>query len=213
MRICLLVLIACLGCKTEEQTPPPKQVKKGVDVKKIPVPEHSPKKMTEPPPEPKRLDTKGRIDATIAGKAVHLNYMSPASNAAVYAEQTGVAFVKVRAKEDATSPVSLSIHLEHLRLDTTKLPATFTTGKKSKGKIQLKVKYEIGTGKWWGAETGGQSDHAVEVTLEKFEGKTLSGTVKGKLEPRTPDMGEPLDVEGKWSVDLRLNGVPEGKVG
>jgi hypothetical protein len=213
MRIPVLVLIACLGCQSEAQTPPPIPVKKGVDVEKIPEPEHSAKEMTEPPPEPLRSPTKGRLDATVAGKVVHLDYMSPATNAAVYAEDAGVAFVKIRGKQDAVSPEGLTIHLEHLRLDTAKLPATFTTNGEPKNKVELKVKYEIGPAKWWSAETGKHSDNAVEVILEKFEGSTLTGTFKGKLEPRTPDMGDPLEIKGQFAVELRLNGVEEGKVG
>jgi hypothetical protein len=208
MRASILSLAVglALACKSEEPAPAPKRVDRGVDLKKIPVPEHTPEMLSDPG-KPRRVAMPGSMQADVAGKTEHFAFMPKGVNAAVWAEETKVATVRITGQATTESGPTIQIAFENLRLDQTELPATFKTS--DKGKAELSVRYEIDPVKWWEATPGKGS---AEVTLESFEGRRLVGTFKGTLDPMRPGFAEPLEVkDGSFEVELRLNGVDEGK--
>jgi hypothetical protein len=207
---CLAVgLCLALACKSEEPAPPPKQVDRGVDLAKIPVPEHTPEMLSDPG-KPRKVASPGSLDVEIGGATQHFSFMPKGVNAAVWAEDTKVAWVRVTGQASPENGPWVRIQLSDLRLDEIDLPATFKTS--DNGKVKLSVRYELDPVKWWEAKSGTPSDNVAEVTLEAFEGRRLRGTFKGTLDPKAPDFGKPLPLEnGAFDVELRLNGVAEGK--
>ncbi len=205
------VLVFALACKEDEPTPPPKKVERGVDLAKIPVPEHTPEMLSDPG-KPRRVAAPGSVDVKVSGKQQHFTFMPKGVNAAVFAEEKDVKWVRVTGQANSESGPTVRIHLDGLRLDRTELPATFKTSDEGKGKVALTVRYEIDPVKWWEAKSGKPSENTAEVTLEAFEGTRLKGTFKGTLDPNNPALGKPVELaEGSFDVELRLNGVNEGK--
>ncbi len=204
----IAVLVLALACKQDEPTPPPKKVERGVDMQKIPAPEHTPEMLSDPG-TPRRVAVPGSLDATVGGTQRHFTFMPKGVNAAVFAKEKDVKWVRVTGQANAESGPTIRIQLDGLRLDRAELPATFKTA--DKGKVELTLRYEIDPVTWWEAKTGKEGESSAEVTLDAYEGARLRGTFKGTLEPNNPTR-EPIEVaDGSFDVELRLNGVEEGK--
>ena len=204
-----IALLLALACNKDEPAPPPKKVEREVDLTKIPVPEHTPEMLSDPG-KPRRVAAPGSVDVIVSGKPQHFTFMPKGVNAAVFAEEKDVAWVRITGQATSESGPTMRIELDKLRLDRTELPATFKTS--DKGKIAVTVRYELDPVKWWEAKSGKAGEAVAEVTLQSFEGRRLKGTFKGTLDPKFPELGKPIELaEGAFDVELRLNGVEEGK--
>jgi hypothetical protein len=202
-----LVLLLGLGCNDEPPAPPPKEVKKGVDVAKIPVPDHTPEMLSDPG-KPRRVSSPGSLDVQIDGKHQHFVHMPKGVNAAVRFDDKDVAWIRVTGQATTESGPWVRIELRNVRLDELEFPATFTT--RDKGKAKLAVRYEMDPTRYWETKSGVESDNVAELTLESFEGKKLTGTFKGTLDPADTKIAKPMPItSGKFQGELRLNGVSE----
>jgi hypothetical protein len=219
----LAVLVgACEGAASEAAPPPPK-VESGVDLAKMEVPEHKGIDMTSDP-KPMIVTTKGSVTAALNGHPKTFGTLPVGGNAAVWTPNTRVARVLLGGSEDDSGFPALRIVLEGVRLDTLALPATFTFGKQPSAKsfvrsddpevplapLRPRIVFEIAARKIW--ESDPEGPEVGSVTIESFDGKRIAGTFSAKLKPRSAAFGPPVDItNGKFDVELRLNGVAPGK--
>lgn len=208
--VVLLIAVSSFGgCKDEAPDPPPRKVKKSVDTTRIPVPNHSPNVMKDPG-KPRRVTMKGTMEADLSGKRQHFVFFPRGDNAAVDFPDTGVSRVKLRgALNDEGSP-SLAFTLDPLKLDASKLPATFIAGKTKKGEPALVATYEMGQTDQWSSEF--DSEDPMRITIDSLTDRTLSGTFEGTLAPRPPSKNEPIRFErGTFSIEVRLTNIARGE--
>lgn len=207
------LVLAVAACNEPTPAPPPPEVKR-VDPKNnpIPVPGHSPEALSDPG-EPASRSAEGTIDITIGDNVHHLDFLPPGKNAAIHVEETGVDRVTLSASEDRTGYPSLRISLENLRLDHVKLPATFGPAARHGGddRVVLRIRYLLDESRWWETRPDDTKDGKNKVTLTSFDGDVLTGTLQTHLHPRRDDLGDPIDIEGEFEVQMRLNGVEPGK--
>ncbi len=217
----IALLFAALGialgsaCKDEVPSPPPRKVKKKVDTDRIPVPNHSPDKMTDPG-KPRRVTMKGTMEADLSGRKQHFVFFPRGENAAVYYAETGVSWLKIRGALSDEGTPSFSMKLEPLKLDDLELPATFVAGEAKDGAPALHVEYEMGVDAVWTADALSPSENPMQdpmrVTFERFEDRTLHGTFEGTLMPKAPNTSEPVKVaRGTFAIELRLTNVERGE--
>lgn len=219
----LAVLVGACGGAASEAAPPPPKVEPGVDLAKVEIPEHKGVDMTSDP-KPMLVTTKGTVTATLNGHPKTFATLPVGGNAAVWTPATRMARVLVGGSESDAGFPALRIVLEGVRLDTLALPATFTLGKKADAKAFVRsddpevpvaearprLLFEIEARKIW--ESDPEGPEVGSVTIDSFDGKRVTGTFSAKLKPRSVAFGPPLDItDGKFDVELRLNGVAPGK--
>ena len=219
----LAVLVGACGGAASEAAPPPPKVDPGVDLAKVEIPEHKGVDMTSDP-KPMLVTTKGTVTATLNGHPTTFGTLPVGGNAAVWTPATRMARVLVGGSEDDRGFPAVRIVLEGVRLDTLTLPATFTFGRKADAKpfvrsddpevpvaeVRPRIVFEIEARKIWESDPDGPE--VGSVTIESFDGKRVAGTFSAKLKPRSVAFGPPLDItDGKFDVELRLNGVAPGK--
>lgn len=210
--VMLLVLVAPAtgGCKDEAPTPAPRKVKKKVDTDRIPAPNHSPEVLTDPG-KPRRVTMKGSMEADLSGRRQHFEFFPRGNNAAVHSAETKVSWLKLEGALSEEGTPSLSFSLDPLKLDDVKLPATFVAGETKDGEPKLTVVYEMGPAEQWSSDREGE--RPMRITLEKFEGRRLSGTFEGILPAVPPNQSDPVNVEkGTFSIEVRLTNIERGEV-
>ncbi len=206
----LLVLVAPFAgaCKDEAPTPAPRKVKKKVDTDRIPAPNHSPEMLTDPG-KPRRVTMKGSMEADLSGRRQHFVFFPRGTNAAVHSPDTKVSWVKLEGALSDEGTPSMAFTLEPLKLDDVKLPATFVAGETKGDAPKLTVVYSMGPTEQWSSDE--ESEKPMRITLEKFEGRRLSGTFEGILAPVAPNQSDPVKVEkGTFAIEVRLTNVERG---
>lgn len=224
-RLSLAVLAGACGGGTSEAAapPPPPKVESGVDLAKVEIPEHGAIDM-KATAKPMIVTTKGTVSATLNGHPKTFRTLPVGANAATWVPLSRVARVLIGGSEGEDAFPALRIVLEGVRLDTLALPATFTFGKTQGAKpfersddpevpiaaTRPRIVFEIEARKIW--ESDPEGPEVGSVTIESFDGKRIAGTFSAKLKPRSVAFGPPLDItDGKFDVELRLNGVAPGK--
>lgn len=197
------------GCKDDPPATPPRKVKKKVDTNRIPAPNHSPQQLMDPG-KPRRVSQKGSMEADLSGRRQHFTFFPRGSNAAVHHPDTGASWVKIEGALTDEGTPSLLFQLEPLKLDPSALPATFIAGDSKEGEAKLSVTYSMGPSERWSSKE--QSEAPIRLTLESLEGRTLSGTFEGTLNPVAPNLSDPVKIgKGTFAVDIRLRNVGEAK--
>jgi hypothetical protein len=214
------VVLACLaGCDGNESTETKAEgneakVVRGVDTKRIPVPNHGPKVMAGEVDKAVILSNPGKLEAKFHDKPRTFQQFSPGLNAATYSETNDVGRIMVTAAKDESGYPRLALRIENVRLDEMKLPVTFPLSRADKKKVPrigdkdpaFSLQYEEDQVHTWNLDP--KSDH--EVTLTSFEGKTLSGSFKARLLPKVETMGEVIEIEhAEFEVELRLRGIKQ----
>lgn len=200
-------LLAATGCPKSEPAEAPKKVERGVDTKKIPVPNHSPAQMNDPG-KPRRVDTQGSMEAMVGGKKQVFTRLPRGLNAAAYSEETKVAWLKLRGSLDESGQPYLEIAVENFRVDTAKYPVTLTAAEAKDDQPQLRVTYRINASHWWKSDPTAADAKDVKLVLNSFDGTRMSGTFEGTLPPRVEEQGKPLVIEaGRFELDLRVKGI------
>lgn len=197
------------GCKDDPPSTPPRKVKKKVDTNRIPAPNHSPEQLMDPG-KPRRVSQKGSMEADLSGRRQHFSFFPRGSNAAVHHPDTGVSWVKLEGALTDEGTPSLLFELEPLKLDPKALPATFVAGDADEGDAKLTVTYSMGPSERWSSKE--QSEAPMRLTIESLEGRTLSGTFEGTLNPVAPNQSDPVKIgKGTFAVDIRLRNVDQAE--
>lgn len=204
----LVVLVLAAACNDDATKTPPRQVKKRVDTERIPAPNHSPEVLMNPG-KPRRVSTKGTMEADLSGRRQHFVFFPRGSNAAVFDPDTKVAWLEIEAALSDEGTPALSFQLEPLRLDQVEFPATFVAGEADDAQPQLEVQYVMGTERW---SSEVESERPMRITLEALEGRELRGTFEGTLPPQAQNPNEPIEVaKGSFAIELRLKNVEQGE--
>ena len=197
------------GCKDDPPSTPPRKVKKKVDTNRIPAPNHSPEQLMDPG-KPRRVSQKGSMEADLSGRRQHFSFFPRGSNAAVHHPDTGVSWVKLEGALTDEGTPSLLFELEPLKLDPKALPATFVAGDADEGDTKLTVTYSMGPSERWSSKE--RSEAPMRLTIESLEGRTLSGTFEGTLNPVAPNQSDPVKIgKGTFAVDIRLRNVDQAE--
>jgi hypothetical protein len=217
--VAVLGLLACNGessSKAEGDAKAKPRVVRGVDTKRIPVPNHGPDVMAGKVDKAVYPTVEGKFVAKFHDKPREFKHFSPGGNAAIYSEENKVGRITIEAAKDDTGYPRVEVTISHVRLDELELPVTFPLDKKAKKKVKavgdeeptFKIEYlEDGAHKWV-MEPEETKAGENEVTLTKFEGRKLSGSLKARLHPRPEGMGEVVGIEhADFEVVLRLQGV------
>jgi len=214
---------ACGGASSPAPEQAPPKVEPRVDLAKTDIPEHAAAQMSETE-KPMLVTTTGSMRATLNGHQETFATLPVGGNAAIWAPDTRVARVILGGSEDDSGFPALRLVLEGVRLDTLKLPATFSLGREPGTKTHVRstdpevpiaeprprLMYEIEARKIW--ETDPEGPVVGSITLQSFDGKRLTGSFHAEVKPRSVAFGPPLKIEdGQFEIDLRLNGVAPGK--
>lgn len=201
------VFFAAAGCPSTEPKEPPPKVARSVDTKQIPVPNHSPAQMSSPG-KPRRVNAAGSMEAVVKGKTQVFTRLPRGLNAAAYSEETKVAWLKLRGALDESGDPHLEIAVENFRVDTAKYPVTLTAGEAKDGDPQLRMTYRIDASHWWKSDPAAPEAKDTKLVLDSFDGKRITGTFEGTLQPGIAGSGSPLPLEGgKFDIELRVKGI------
>lgn len=209
MRVSFLVVgLVVIACGRNDATPPPAE-KGTIEVKRpkpgeIDAPHHDAKSMAAAEDEFLAVETEGSMAATLNGVVTKLEFLPTGSNVAIVKPEKGIARVSIGGAPDTKGMPLLEVSLDRVQLDQLKLPATLTSAEGNAGP-SVRIEYAITERKVWESQPG------ATVTIESYSGKRVKGTFTGKLAPRAAAFGPPIDLtDGRFDVELRLNGAPPG---
>jgi hypothetical protein len=205
----------------DEPATPPKKVVRGVDVDRIPVPNHGPEVMAGEIDKARRISAPGKAEAEIDGKVQHFDAFGPGNNAATYDDETKAGRLVIRAGHGEGGFPRVDLRVENIRLDELEFPITFPVNKKQAKKLgdgvvegkepTLSIRFYHDQTHYWELDPAASKAGENELTLASFQGEVLTGKFRAKLIPHMPDSGKPIDLQaGTFEVKLRLSGVRAG---
>ena len=203
--------------KTGETKKP--KVVRGVDLDRIPVPNHGPDVMAGKVDKAVKKTVEGKFIAKFHDKPREFRHFSPGGNAAVFSEENKVGRISIAAAKDDAGYPRVEVKITHVRLDELELPVTFPLTKKQRKKIKpvgdeeptFEIVYLEDGARRWVLDPEETKAGENSVTLSKFEGRKLTGTLKAQLHPRAEGMGEIVGIKNAdFEVQLRLQGVKPG---
>ncbi len=167
-----------------------------------------------PPPGEKESPTKpplmesapGSFDLTVDGTLTHYQRIPTGQNRAVALDGAGVSRVTIAAAESDEGWPHIRLVLDGFRPDQAKYPLTVSSTAEDGPKVTLR--YQVGERRIYQLDHDKGAD--VEITLEAFEGPTLRGSFEGSLAPTAAGLGDPVTVQGKFSIELGLRNVEPG---
>lgn len=209
----MVVVAGCNGSSQPAKDPP----KSGdaADAHSVAVPSHA-AAMRSGEQQQRRTETAtGSIEAMIGGEHHEFRFLPYGKNAAIYAEDTGVARIVLAGSEGRDGYPALHLVLENVRLDRIeKLPATFGyTDQDGDRDVMAKIRYLEDDRITWASAAEATRAGKNQVTIESIEGSTIRGTFEGVVVPPAKRFGEPKPIErGRFEVTVRLSGIEPAPV-
>jgi len=161
----------------------------------------------EPTPELPMMDSApGSFDVTFDGKLSHYQRIPTGQNRAIYLPKDGVQRVTIAAAETVEGWPHVRLVLEGLRPDEVEYPLTISSTDEKGPSVTLR--YQVGDKRIY--QLNPEVGATAKVTLEAFEGSTLRGSFEGKVAPTAANLGDPVAIEGRFSVELGLRNVKPG---
>lgn len=207
---CLMLMTACGKQADADQKAPTKAAKKAPGslpkTAVLPNSPHAAVKADVTNEAPVLVSAPGTFDLTVDGKQEHYKRIPRGQNRAVALPDQKVARVSIAGALSDEGWPNIRITLEHFRPDEAEYPQTFSSA--TKGEVEISARYQVSENRVYQIDHDKGAD--LEVTLDRYEGKNLSGSFSGKLAPTAAGLGDPIEVSGKFTVELGLRNVEPG---